>query len=114
MLMGRVTGRKCDIYGNTAGRVSENTILDTQEYTVQFEYGEVSELTANVIDEFMYAQCDPDGNQYVLLDDIIDFRTNPAIYIENQNIVVKGRAYLHCLTVGWQVCCQWKDRSISW
>ena len=53
----------------------------------------------------MYAQCDPDGNQYVLLDDIIDFhKTNSALSIEDQNIVVKERAYMHRSTVGWQVC----------
>ena len=106
----RVTGRKCDVNGNTAVRASYNPILNTREYTVQFEDGEVTELTANSIAESMYAQCDPDLNQYVLLDDIIDFRkTNPAL-----SIVVKGRASLHRSTVGWQLCCQWKDRSTSW
>ena len=67
---------------------------------------------ANAIAESMYAQCDPDGNQYVLLDDIFYFRkTNTEISIEDQNIVVKGRASLRSSTVGWQVCWQWKDRS---
>ena len=62
-------------------------------------------MTANAISESMYAQCDPDGNQYVLLDDIIDFhKTNSALSIEDQNIVVKERAYMHRSTVGWQVC----------
>ena len=63
----------------------------------------------------MYSQCDPDRNQYVLLDDIIGFcKTNPALSIEDQNIFVKGRAYLRRWTVGWQVCCQWKDGLTSW
>ena len=61
----KVTGRKRDIDRNTAGRAPENPILDMWEYTVQFEDGEVTELTANEIDESMYAQCDPDGNQYI-------------------------------------------------
>ena len=69
----RVTGCKRDIGGNTAKRASENPILDMLEYTVQFKDGEVTELTANVIAESMYAQCEPDGIQYVLLDDIIGF-----------------------------------------
>ena len=43
----------------------------------------------------MYAQCEPDGNQYVLLYDIIDFRkTNSAPSIEDQEIAVRGRASL--------------------
>ena len=80
MLGVQVTGSKRDIDGNTAGRVSYNPILDTREYTVQFEYIEVTELTANVISKSMYAKCDPDGNQYILLYDIIYFRkTNSAL-----------------------------------
>ena len=56
-----------------------------REYTVHFEDVEVNELTANVISKSMYAQCYPDGNQYILLDDIIDFRkTNSALSIEDQ------------------------------
>ena len=36
--------------------------------------GDVTEMTANMIAESMYSQCDPDGNQYVLLDSIIDHK----------------------------------------
>ena len=75
----------------------------------------MTEFTANSIAKSIYAQSDPDVNQYVLLDNIIDFRkTNPALYIEDQNIVVKGRASLRRSTVGCQVCCQWKDGSTYW
>jgi hypothetical protein len=63
----------------------------------------------------MDSQCDPDGNQYVLLNAIVDFRkTNTALSIEDQKIVVKGRASLRCSTIGWQLCCEWKDKSTSW
>ena len=41
-------------------------------------------------------------------------KTNPALSIVDQNIVVKGRASLHRSNVGWQVCCQCKDGSTSW
>ena len=66
-------------------------------------------LAANLIAESMYAQCDPNENEHILLDDIIDFRkTKCALSIEDQNIVVKGRVFLR------QVCCKWKDGSESW
>ena len=95
MSRGRVTGRKRDIDGNTTRRAPDNPILYTREYNVQFEDGEVTEFTANVIAKYMYAQCEPDGNQYVLLYDIIDFRkTNSAPSIEDQEIAVRGRASL--------------------
>ena len=75
----------------------------------------MTELTANEIAESMYAQCDPTGNQYVLLDNIIDFsKTNPAPSIKDQNIVAKVRASMRRSTVGWQVCYQWKYGLTYW
>ncbi len=66
----RVTAPKCDLDGNLKGTANENPILDTREYVVTFDDGDVTNLTANLIAESMYAQCDSDGNQYVLLDAI--------------------------------------------
>ena len=34
--------------------------------------------------------------------------------MDDQKIVVNGRPYLQRSTVGWQICCQWKDGSTSW
>ena len=55
---GRVTERKRDHEGNVIGRSNANPILDTREYEVKFEDGDVTELTANAIAESMYAMCD--------------------------------------------------------
>ncbi len=74
MTKGRVKARKRDAGGNPKGRANPNPILNTREYTVPFNNGDVTDLTANLIAESMYAQCDPDGNQYVLLDSLIDHR----------------------------------------
>jgi hypothetical protein len=30
------------------------------------------------------------------------------------NVRANGKTYLKCSTVGWQLCCQWKDGSTSW
>ena len=54
------------------GRANSNPILDTRKYTVTFDDGDVTNLTANLIAKSMYAQCDPGGNQYVLLDSLQD------------------------------------------
>ncbi|KAL7536195.1 hypothetical protein ACHAXR_006978 [Thalassiosira sp. AJA248-18] len=64
----------------------------------------------------MYAQCDSDGNQYILLDDIVDFRKNgDAISLSDQKTTdPRGRLYLRRTTIGWQLCCEWKDGSTSW
>ncbi len=63
----------------------------------------------------MYAQCDPEGNQYVLLDCFVDFdKSLTAIPLVDQNIVVKGRPSKHRNTYGWKICCQLKDGSMTW
>ena len=86
---------------------SANTILDSHEYEVQFEDGEVTEVTANVIAESIDAQCDPEGNQYFLFDYFVDlWKKENALNITNQKIVVQRRPSLHRSTVGWQLCCQ--------
>ncbi len=72
MTRGPVTAQKRDADSNPKGRANSNPILDTREYTVIFDDGDVTNLTANLITESMYAQCDPDGNQYVLLDSLQD------------------------------------------
>lgn len=113
---GRVTARKRDVDGNPKGRANTNPILDTREYTVTFDDGDVTDLTANLIAESMYAQCDPDGNQYVLLDSLTDHRRlDTALRLSDQTQVrTDGRTYQRRNTVGWQICCQWKDGSSSW
>ena len=116
MSRGHVTARKRDAYGNPKGRANDNPILDTREYTVTFEDGDVTELTANLIAESMYAECDLDGNQYVLLDSIIDHqRRDTTLRLSDQTVVCSdNRTYVKHNTVGWQICCQWRDSSSSW
>ena len=64
----------------------------------------------------MYAQCDPDGNQYVLLDAIVDYRRDPdvAVHRNDQVKIINGKKVVSCSTRGWELCCEWKDGSTSW
>ncbi len=71
---GCVTSRKRDKDGNPIGLANANPILDTHEYTFTFDNGDETIRNANLIAEAMYVQCNPDGNQYVLLDSTIDHR----------------------------------------
>ena len=57
-------GQKRDAGGNTVGRRTENPILDTCEYCVEFDGGEFSKLASNLIAESMDAACDGSGNEY--------------------------------------------------
>ncbi len=74
LVKGRVTSCKRDKDGNPIELANTNPILDTHEYTFTFDDGDETVLNANLIAEAMYAQCNPDGNQYVLLDSIIEHR----------------------------------------
>jgi len=116
MARGRVIGRKRDADGNPTGRANPNSILDTRVYNVEFDDGDVTELTANLIAQAMYTQCDADGNQYMLLSQLVDHRKdNTAITVADQ-IVRRdnGRTYKRRTTTGWQLCCQWADGSTTW
>jgi hypothetical protein len=63
----------------------------------------------------MYAQIDPGGNQYVLLDCLVDFdKSLTAISLADQYIVAKGCPSKRCNTYGWKICCQWTDGSTTW
>ena len=64
----------------------------------------------------MYAQCDPDGNTYVLFDSIVDFRKNESALSKADQVARKsdGRTYMRRSTAGWQLCVLWKDGSTSW
>ena len=63
----------------------------------------------------MYAQCDVDGNEYLLLDSFVDVqKDHTAISLDEQKSVHNGREYMRRTTIGWHVCCQWKDGSTSW
>ena len=72
--LGKVVKRARDNYENAVGRERQNPILDTHQYVVEWEDGQQTELSANIIAQSMYAQCDADGNNYLLFDSIVDHR----------------------------------------
>jgi hypothetical protein len=116
MVKGRMAARKRDRDGNPVGRANDNPILDTRSYIVNFFDGNQTELTANMIAESLYSKCDPNGNQYVLLEEIVDHQCLPAAIKQSDQRIVRAdeKTYLKHSTIGWQLCCQWKDGSTSW
>ena len=69
---------------------------------MEFERGEEAELTANVIAESMYAQCDPDENLYVMFDSIVDYRRSTTALCKADQTAVKqdGRSFMKRSTKG--------------
>ena len=111
-----VLKRARDSADNFIGCPNKNPILDTRGYIVEFEDGEQAELAANIIAQSMYAQCDPDGNQYVVFDSIVEFRrsTTALCYADQKFFKADRRYFMRRTTAGWHLCVHWKDGSTSW
>jgi hypothetical protein len=75
ILSGKVVQRKRELGGTVRGQANVNSKLDSQTYEIVFPDGRSDEYTANVISENMYAQCDIEGRQYNLMEDIFYHKT---------------------------------------
>ena len=110
---GKVIRRKRDTDGNAVGRENDNPIIDTREYCVEFNDGEVSELTSNVISDSMDAVCDESRNEYLMMDSIVDYwKRDKSISVSSQKVVHRRRSFMQRFTVGWNLCIQYRDGSI--
>ena len=69
---GIVKRQKLNQGGNPVEKSNQDPILDTQIYTVELPDGAEMEYAANVISKNMWAQCDIDRNQMLLMDAISD------------------------------------------
>ncbi len=114
--LARVLHRKRDSNGMLVGTTHKQPAMDTCVYEVRFPDGCTKELAANTIAEALYAQCNPDGNQYIMLDAIVDFRKNPNVAISwnDQVKIINGKKVVSRSTKGRELCCEWKDGSFSW
>ena len=113
---GRVKERKRDHEGSFIGRSNANPILDTREYEVKFEDGDVTKLTANAIAESMYAMCNENSDHILLFDAIVDHKNNyKAMTRAEQKFVNSRRKQQYKRsTKGWEVCARRKNGSTTW
>ena len=115
MLSGKVRERKRDAEGILKGTKNTNPLFDMSAYIIQFPDGGEAEYTANVIAENMCAQCNLEGDQYLLLKSIIDHKTDGhAVKKADAYISVKGHQSHRKTTKGWHLCVEWKDGTTSW
>ena len=115
LLAGKVTKRRRNAHGEAIGVAHANPILDTREYIVEFPDGAEREYSANKIAEAMYSQCDLDGRQHLLMDAIVDFKSDEhAVQMADKDVTIKGRTYPRKTTKGWHMCVNWKDGTSTW
>ena len=82
-----VLRRKRRSDGTLVGTYNKVSILDTRLYEVQYADGTLAEYQTNNLLENLYEQIDDYGNQYKLLDAIIDHR-------KDENTVNKENGYI--------------------
>ena len=112
---GKVTSWKRNADGTPVGKAHTKSACDTRSYIVEFPDGQVNEYTANTIAENMYSQCDAEGNQYLLLEAIVDHRKDGHA-VEKADMYIKAGSnrQLRKTTKGWFLCVEWKDGTTSW
>ena len=86
---------------NAVGRSNNNRILDTREYSVDFDDREVRKMTANVISESMYSVCDDSLNEYLTIYSIVNcWNNDKAITVYGQKVVQRGRSFMRQSGIG--------------
>ena len=111
-----VKRRKTDDDGNNIGSKNNNPILDSRLYEVEFIDGTVEALTANVIAENLLAQVDAEGHRQLMLDEIVDHRSNDKAITKEDGFTTTphGTRRRKLTTRGWELCVNWKDGSSNW
>ena len=102
--------------GIPVGVKNSNPITDTGQYDVWYLDVVIKTLAANVIAENILYQFDKEGHQKLMIDEIIDHRSNSeeilhddALYLTKK--VDKCRKRTNKL---WELYLQWKDGSYHW
>jgi hypothetical protein len=117
VMSGKVKRRKREHVGSLKGTEHPDPMLDIHMCEVELPDRQVAEYSANVIAENMYTQCNAEGNPYLLLDEICnwrrdnnatDARDDMYVYSHNNN-----QQYQKTMK-GWKLCAKWKDGMTSW
>ena len=116
MMNATVVRRSRNIDGDKVGTEHDNIALDTRVYDVVFDDGTIKQYAANVIAENMYSQIDLDGRHHLLMEEILEHRSNEqAVTQDNKYVVTKrGEKKLRKTTIGWEFRVLWRDGSSQW
>jgi hypothetical protein len=106
--------RKRELDGTWEGLANANSMLDSRTYEIDFPDGRSDENTANGIAENMYAQCDTEGNQFNIMDFIIDSKKDGHA-LERADMYSKhgSNKQVRKTTKGWHLCVEWKYGTTS-
>ena len=83
-----VKRRVTDINGHMIGKTHPNPLLSTAEYEVELEDGTTDRYFANVIAENIYSQLDTEGQERVVLSEIVDHRKDKSARMRAKRHIV--------------------------
>ena len=111
-----VTKRMKDIHGNPVGVSHQNPLLDTRMYEVAFPDGTVQSISTNLLAEHLYSQVDAEGNQYLLMEEILEHKiADNAVAREDMYVKTAGsNQHYKKTTQGWKLSVLWKDGTTTW
>jgi hypothetical protein len=113
---GKVKRSSVDDNGKAIGTYSDNPIMNSIVYEVEFPDGELKEYAANILAKNMLSQVDHEGHNIMLMRDIIDDERDEAmaVPIEDKYLTTRsGQRRLRKTTQGWSFLVNWKNGTLS-
>ena len=118
VIHGTVLKQARDNLGQPKGTRTTISTNDNWLYIVRMSNGTEQELQHNIIAQNLFSQCDSEGRQYQILEDISDVHHNKSALDKgdpNAKITSKnGNVHLKKMTKGWEFLCTWKDQTQDW
>ena len=112
----KVKRRAVDRNGISVVFETSNPITDIRLYDVEYLDGIIETLAANVMAENIFSQVDEEGHLQLMIDEIIDHRSNSAALLYDDALYSTNN-YNTCrkrITKVWELCVQWMDVSYHW
>ena len=75
------------------GTAHNNQILNTHSYQVELPDSQLGEYIANEIAQNILSQCDPAGNQFLLMESIVDHKVTDEALLKllEMHVTIKGK-----------------------
>ena len=85
-------------------------------YEVKYRDGYVATMASNAITDNLFAKFDQGGNIFLLIESIINTRTNGMQKLQQYDFFItkSGTKRRKNTSKGWEVCIQQKDVSTTW
>ena len=108
--------RAVDKDGKPIGRPSNNPLLDSRQYEIEYLDGTTEVLTANIIAENLLAQVDNQGHRHLMIDKIEDHQKNSDTIPKERGTITprSGLQTKKKTTKGWEFYVRWKGGSGDW